>query len=929
MRALVVGVLVAASAACSGSGAPSSSADEAALRAALGIPAAASQVVVISQSSHLDLNFLDTFDGYWEKAVRDVLRTSFGILDEQPGYRYSVAEVAWLRRYWDEHPESRDTLRRLARSGALHVVGGGLSSPDSLLPGDESLIRDFLLGIRWTEEHLGVRPSAAWVPDSFGHAPSLPSFLEHFHLGAVGLARVDGVEVFAERAAGRPGDIDPFPGSTAATLAVEGSADWVWRAPDGAEALAHWMPFGYMQGDDLDFSFPWFGVAGFGVDWNRAPFIDPSVVTEHLASHVARLSALSRTPYLFLPVGIDFSWPKRDLLRYVRRWNDERYGAIGVWAVAATFDDYVALVRTHERDLPRLEADVSPYFMGFYATHPDLKGTLRRASEALVAAEIAGVIASTVGAPYPSDDLDHGWDRSAYMNHHDAITGTSTQEALATDLRPWASDALESGQRALATSLGAVAGAVDTASLAADTAIVVLNPSGHVRSDLVELDLTLAAPASAVDVVDGAGRVAPSQWLTAERDPQGDLRGGRLLFLARDVPAAGVATFVVHGVAAPAPATDAPAPTLILSRGGRTVTELADADTIVLANAALSLTLAKSAGWCATRLRTAAGLELLSGPSLDVVGFFDAGGAYRIGSEVGRDFAERTSVCSGKVPTSVVLRERGPARVSVAFATPNDAAVERVVSVASGADRVDLAITATPPFASTLVVRLRTPFGGSTLTTRIPFTEAARARHKLFEPTFWPATGWTDLGHDDAPDGVWIANEGTTGVSAADDGTLDVMLTRDTYWDALGPPNHEDQPYTLRLSVGSRTGASWRDANVAAKGIDAYRPLIAAATGSHPGSLPTSGSWLAIDEPEVTLSALKAAQDGSADRVLRLVRHGREPVVAHVSSALAGYAVWKADGLEVPSEAIAPDARSFAIELDRSITTLRLVAAAP
>ncbi len=923
--AFAIRLLLMIAVGCNGNGSARSDHGEEALRDSLGIPREADRVVVLSQSSHLDLNFLDTFDGYWNKAVRDVLRTSFAILDEEPAYRYSVAEVAWLRRYWDEHPESRDGIRRLAERGALHVVGGGLSSPDSLLPGDESLIRDFLFGIRWTQEHLGVSPTAAWVPDSFGHAPSLPSLLEHFHVGAVGLARVDGVEVFAKDASGMPGGISPAPDSTAATLATNGSADWVWRAPDGAEALAHWMPFGYFQGDDLDFAFPWYGIAGFGIDWNQKPYIDPSVVPEHLAGHVERLSRLSRTPYLFLPIGIDFSWPKRALLDYVRRWNDERYAATGVWAIAATFDDYVALVDARRHALPVVETDVSPYFTGFYATHPDLKGTLRQASEALVAGEIASVLAASAGAPYPTQTLDHGWDRSAFMNHHDAITGTSTQAALATDLRPWSNTALESGRVALADSLGALAASIDTTAIAGDSAIVVLNPSAHARTDLAEVDLVFDPPVPAIDVLDEQARVLPSQWLSAERDPTGNIVRGRLLFLAADVPAVGTAAFAVRRGDAAAAVTAFRPPSIALTRGGRPVDDVANADTAILANDALTITLTQAAGWCATSIVTVTGSELLGGPSLDVVGYFDAGGAYRIGSEVGRDFSERTSVCRGATPTALALDERGPARVSLALRTPNDATVERVVSLASSLDRADLAITATPPFASTLVVRFRTPFSGSTLTTSVPFTEVARPRRKLFDPTFWPVTAWCDLGRDGGASGMWLANEGSTGVSASADGVVEAMLTRNTYWDGLGPPNHEDRPYTLRLSLGERRGASASEDHVATRGIEAHRPLVAVSTAIHGGALPTRRGWLAVDEPEVTLSALKAAQDGSPDLVMRLIRHGRAPVRAHVTTAFPGYTVWQADGLEAPIERVSTDARAFELALERSITTLRLV----
>ncbi len=926
MNRLLLPLLLLVVAACGSSRSREGAASENATRARLGIPAAAERVLIVSQSSHLDLNFLLTFDGYWQSSVRDVIHTALGVLDSEPQYRYSIAEVAWLRRYWDEHPEDRERIRSQAASGALRVVGGGLTSPDSLLPTGESLVRDFLLGMSWTRANLGVLPTAAWVPDSFGHAPTLPSLLEHFDLGAVGMARIDGVKVLAKTDTAEPGQIITMPGSDAAALADAGSADWVWRAPDGAEAIAHWMPFGYGDGDDLDFTFPWYSLAGLGVDWNDSVLIDPSVTNDHFAMHIDRLAPLSRTPYGFLPVGIDFSWPKRKLLDYVARWNQDRYPTTGVWIAAATFDDYVQLLAAHRRELPVIESDLSPYFSGFYTTHPTFKSTIRKAHEALVAAEIAGVAAATVGADYPYDRLDQGWDNSAFMNHHDAITGTTTQEALAQDLGPWSNGALDAGEQSLAAMLGALSDAVDTSATAASAALVVLNPSGHDRADLVELDVTPSPAATAISVTDATGAVLPSQLVSAQHDATGHITQARVLFATSSVPSVGHAVFGLHYEGAPAPAAGTDLPAVALTKAGHPVSDVSQADTVILSNAALSVTLSRSAGWCATSLRTAAGRELLAGPSIDVVGYFDAGGAYRIGSEVGRDFAERTSVCTGQTPHQISVVEEGPARVAVSIATPDPAQVERVVRLGSGLDRVDLEITATPPFASSLVARFRTPFAGDDLTTSVPFGEVTRPRHKLFDPTFWPVTEWLDLGSNPGDGGLWASSEGSRGVSVDPTGRVEIMLTRNTYWDALGPPNREDQPHTARISLGAREGASWADGGVAERGADAQSPLRAVVTGIHTGTLPPTQSWVRVSNPLVEVSALKAAQDRSRDRVLRLVRHGRDPVHVQITTAFSGYRVRNANGLEDAMGSIAEDAADFSLDLPRSITTLRLIA---
>src|SRR5436190_1890422 len=166
-------------------------------------------------------------------------------------------------------------------------------------------------------------------------------------LPRVGFGRVPGVG----RATQSLGFTPPDPGSIAARLLRHGT-DFVWRAADGSTVVAHWMPGGYCQGD--------FGLGGtFGQE-----------SLDRLARLIATDGNASRTPYIFIPIGCDFSRPRPDLLDLVAAWNAGAYARTGVWAVAATFDHYVQLLAAHRAALPFRRFDPTPYWTGFYATRP-------------------------------------------------------------------------------------------------------------------------------------------------------------------------------------------------------------------------------------------------------------------------------------------------------------------------------------------------------------------------------------------------------------------------------------------------------------------------------------------------------------------------------------------------------------------------------
>lgn len=152
---------------------------EAQWRERLGIPKNASRVLILSQSSHMDWDWTKTFLGYYKSKVDDILTSATTVLSKYSGekqpYYYSVAETGFLQHFWQQHP---DSLVKLRQSGhTLHLVGGGITSPDSLLNHGEAFIRNFLVGQAALRNVSLPTMTNIWIPDDLYDILNIPHAL--------------------------------------------------------------------------------------------------------------------------------------------------------------------------------------------------------------------------------------------------------------------------------------------------------------------------------------------------------------------------------------------------------------------------------------------------------------------------------------------------------------------------------------------------------------------------------------------------------------------------------------------------------------------------------------------------------------------------------------------------------------------------------
>jgi len=107
----------------------------------------------------------------------ELVRLHLDAARDDPDYKFVLAEVDYLKPYFDAHPQDRAELRDLIAAGRAELVGGAYNEPNTNLTSAESTIRNIVYGLGEQRDVLGADPSVAWALDAFGHDPGYPGLM--------------------------------------------------------------------------------------------------------------------------------------------------------------------------------------------------------------------------------------------------------------------------------------------------------------------------------------------------------------------------------------------------------------------------------------------------------------------------------------------------------------------------------------------------------------------------------------------------------------------------------------------------------------------------------------------------------------------------------------------------------------------------------
>lgn len=165
--------------------------------------------------SHLDTAWLWPVRETLHKAAR-TFSNALRLMEIYPDYHFiqsSVLYIDWMKQYY---PDIYEGIKKRAAEGRWEPNGGAYVECDNNMPSGEYLIRQFLLGQRYTKENLGTVADCFWQPDTFGYSAAIPQIL-----------RGCGIRYFLTTKLSW-NEANAFPHDS-----------FIWRGLDGSEVLTH------------------------------------------------------------------------------------------------------------------------------------------------------------------------------------------------------------------------------------------------------------------------------------------------------------------------------------------------------------------------------------------------------------------------------------------------------------------------------------------------------------------------------------------------------------------------------------------------------------------------------------------------------------------------------------------------------------------
>ncbi|MEO6512393.1 MAG: glycoside hydrolase family 38 C-terminal domain-containing protein, partial [Nocardioides sp.] len=313
------------------------------------------------------------------ETVRKVARTVSNVvalLDDDPDLVYAMSSAQqweWVRVH---HPALFERVKEHAAAGRFVPAGGMWVESDTNMVGGEAMARQFLVGQRWFEEHLGTLCEEVWLPDSFGYTAALPQ-----------IVTLAGARWFLTQKISW-NTTNVFPHHT-----------FWWEGIDGTRVFTHFPP----------------------VDTYEASLTGRELA--HAARNFRDKGAATRSlvPFGF---GDGGGGPTREMLGRARRTT-----SLAGSPVVALESPTAFFEAAHEEyaDAPVWAGELYlEIHRGTYTSQAAMKQGNRRSEHLLREAELWSATAAVSGLlPYPADELEELWRIVLLHQFHDILPGSS------------------------------------------------------------------------------------------------------------------------------------------------------------------------------------------------------------------------------------------------------------------------------------------------------------------------------------------------------------------------------------------------------------------------------------------------------------------------------------------------------------------------
>lgn len=787
--------------------------------------AAGQREIYFTPFSHLDF--------FWGGTREECLSRGNGIIAKvielaraSEKFHFLLEDNVFVANYVETHGGTAELeeLKKLVRAGRIEIAPKWAAIFQGL-PDGEAHARNMALGKRYARQVFGVDPQVAHLGDLPDYTPQFPQILRQSRVANMVMTRMG------------PSDVSLFR----------------WRGLDGSQALV------------------WNTLKGYG--WGTFLTSVAQVDEEKRArfrKDLAEIGATTPGPIL-MNWGTDLWSPPDDLVARVEEFNRAAGAHLRI-TTPGQFFERVA----RESGIPERQGEIPSSWPNIVSSLPHLWPEIIPATNTLLAAEKFAAIGSALGyGAYPQTELEFAWKKliESMDHNHDGQGGLELGDGRKAEYQRLAKirggEILRDAMRNIAERVRIPA--------AGGFPIVVFNPLGWRRDDVVRAHVTLYGAVSPADIgafkkgmrlLDAEGRETPFH---VEEYSENISRAVQVAFVARGVPPVGYRTYYLTagtGQAFPA----AVEVRLDAERDRKDPRRGAGADTIE--NAFYRVSVDRATGRVTLFDKE---LQRDVARDMEVSALEERGGNY-IGIETlsGRTIAA--------VVNDVKVEENNAVRavVRMALQVADIPAVQRL-TLYGGLKRLD--IENTVEWSRPRFLRLQQLFPHRQAGTRIhygvPF--GANSRENVLPNTgphmsdeirleSWQRSrhvhDWIHAG--DAEQGLTIATDHQQ--VRLDEGLIRAEMLRGTRFTSVRVVRGEEVGsmhypppgrYVFRYSLSSGRG-DWKQAKAYQAGMGLTNPLLAAAVADTVSkkTLAPEQSFCAVEQENLVISAIKKADEG-------------------------------------------------------------------
>lgn len=173
--------------------------------------------IYASGHSHIDVAWLWQLKHTREKCAR-TFSTVLKLMEEYPDYRFLQSTPQLYEFIKEDYPDIYIKIKERIKEGRWEATGGMWVEADCNVPSGESLVRQFLYGIKFFREEFDISCKTLWLPDVFGYSWALPQIIKQCGMSYFMTTKISWNQF------NRP-EYDTFK----------------WRGIDGTEVLTHFI----------------------------------------------------------------------------------------------------------------------------------------------------------------------------------------------------------------------------------------------------------------------------------------------------------------------------------------------------------------------------------------------------------------------------------------------------------------------------------------------------------------------------------------------------------------------------------------------------------------------------------------------------------------------------------------------------------------